>query len=186
MAVFAASSIQAATLVAAPSVLVTDIDTRSAQTSVLSETREFTLEPGVHSIAYRYDQLFEPSADDHEFVRSKSMVALITVDDPTDRFELKPTQNPMKLDAAKDFAETASINVIKNGEVVQTTTADSNNTSIVAALGNLVNQVTAEISSGGSGEQSTAAREDLLNSFELIWNQTNQVEKQYIRSVVAP
>jgi len=172
--------------VAAPSVLITDIDTRSAQTSVLSEKRQFTLEPGVHSIAYRYDRLFEPSADEHEFVRSKSMVALITVDQPTDRFELKPTQNPTKLDAAKQFAEAASINVIKNGTVIQTTTADSNNTSVVMALGNLVNQVTSELSKGGSAEQDTAVREDLLKSFELIWNQTNPMEKQYIRRVVNP
>ena len=171
---------------AAPSVLITDIDTRSAQTSVLSEKRQFTLEPGVHSIAYRYDRLFEPSADEHEFVRSKSMVALITVDQPTDRFELKPTQNPTKLDAAKQFAETASINVIKNGTVIQTTTADSSNTSIVAALGNLVNQVTSEISMGDSGEKDTAVREDLLKSFKLIWAQTNEAEKQYIRRVVQP
>ena len=76
--------------------------------------------------------------------------------------------------------------MIKNGTVIQTTTADSNNTSVVMALGNLVNQVTSELSKGGSAEQDTAVREDLLKSFELIWNQTNPMEKQYIRRVVNP
>lgn len=138
--------------------------------------REFNLPAGPVAITARYDQMFELSGDNHDYVRSKNISIKATLQEEG-RYTLSTAENPKSHQAAKQYAKNPTLVIKKEGQTVATVSNADNSLSLAENFGALFGYEKDK----KQVQHSTSNQLDVLDQFIQLWLVASDEERQKIR-----